>query len=81
MIRLDISAALFFYLFFNVIVVLLLWVFCGYKRKGMSIEKDKDYIWHCPICANTYIDSIDELMSKCPRCGSYNKRNAESQVT
>ncbi|MCK4463783.1 MAG: hypothetical protein KAU58_05675 [Candidatus Omnitrophica bacterium] len=74
MIKLDISTALFLYLLFNVIGVLLLWVFFGLRTKRSSFKKDEDYVWRCSICANLYIDSKNQDLSRCPQCGSYNKK-------
>ena len=75
MIRLDISTALFFYLLLNVSGVLVLWAFVNPKAKTYAMKQDKDYVWHCSICANVYIDSKNEEISKCPQCGSYNKKS------
>jgi len=73
MIKLEISVILFLYLFSSVIIVLVLWIF-NYRQKTADFRKDEDYIWRCAICAHTYIDSKDETISRCPLCGSLNKR-------
>jgi len=72
--------ALFFYLFFNVIGVLLLWIFFNFKTKNISIKKDEDYIWRCSICANVYVDSINDDMSKCPQCSSFNSKKGREKI-
>lgn len=74
MIQLDISVALFIYLIFNVVGILLIWLFSGYRKKEMIFTKEEDYLWHCNICANIYIDSKDDIISKCPQCDSFNSR-------
>ena len=74
MIKMDISMALFFYLFGSAIVVLLLWSFFDFGIKLKTFSSDEKYIWHCSICSTTYIDSRHEEISKCPKCGSYNQR-------
>jgi len=71
MIKIDLSMALFFYLFFSVIFVLLSWVFINLGTRMRSYSSEEQYIWHCSICSNTYIDSKSDDISKCPRCGSY----------
>ncbi|MBF0215645.1 MAG: hypothetical protein HQL30_01475 [Candidatus Omnitrophica bacterium] len=71
MIKLDLSTALFVYLFFTVIAVLLLWLVMDLGTKLKTYSSDEKFIWHCNICANTYIDSRHEAISKCPRCGSF----------
>ncbi len=74
MIKLSISALIFFYTIFSVIIVLIIWIVSGYRRMRRVPPKDIDYIWKCSVCYNTYIDSKHEDISVCPLCGSYNKR-------
>ena len=74
MIKLDISTAIFLYLFFTAIVILIVWSFFNFGTRFSNYIADEKYIWHCPICAYTYIDSRHEDISRCPRCGSYNER-------
>ncbi len=78
MINLDISTALFLYLFFSVIMLLAAWFFLDFGIKLKMFVSDEKYIWHCPICSNNYIDSLSEELSECPRCGSYNQRAVEN---
>ncbi len=44
------------------------------KKPAFKIEKR--FVWHCLICAYTYISVKDEVISKCPRCSNYNKKEA-----
>ncbi len=74
MIRLELTTAVAIYAFITVIGVLLLWVFLGREEKATQYAPEKKYIWQCTICAHTYVDSLHEVISKCPRCGSFNKR-------
>ncbi|NQT23465.1 MAG: hypothetical protein HQ579_08545 [Candidatus Omnitrophica bacterium] len=74
MIKLDISTALFFYLFFNVIGILLLWVFFNLKTRNLFVQKDEDCIHRCLICTKVYINSRNDDISKCPQCGSLNSK-------
>lgn len=76
MIKVDISTALFLYLFLSVIVVLLAWVFFSFGTKLKTFSSEEKYIWHCSICTHTYIDSKHSEISRCPRCGSYIQRAA-----
>ena len=75
MIRLDISTLVFFYTLFSAAIVLVIWLFSGYRtaRRG-TVNKEADYIWRCSVCYHPYIDSKDDQMSICPLCGSYNKK-------
>lgn len=78
MIQLDLSTALCIYLSCNVVAILLLWVFYGYRKREVVFKEDKEYVWHCSICAQTYIDSRDEHVSRCPQCGSYNSKGKDA---
>jgi hypothetical protein len=74
MIKVDLSTALFLYLFSTAVVVLILWSFFDFGTKLKTFSSEEKYIWHCSICAHTYIDSRHENISQCPRCGSYNQK-------
>ena len=73
MINIDFSWAVALYLIFLVSLMLLVWL-------GKNKEKDKDLslspecIWFCSICTYTYVNTKEESISVCPRCGSYNKK-------
>jgi uncharacterized paraquat-inducible protein A len=75
MIKLDISIALFIYLFFTAVLLLIMWFFVDFGTKMKTFSSDEKHIWHCDICSCTYIDSRHDEISRCPRCGSYNQRN------
>ena len=74
MIKVDISTALFLYLFFTAVLLLILWSFFNFGTKMKTFGSEEKYIWHCSICTLTYVDSRHENISKCPRCGSYNEK-------
>lgn len=74
MIKLDISMALFFYLLFTAVFMLVVWSFFDLGTRLKSYSSDEKYIWHCSICAYNYIDSRHDEISICPRCKSYNQR-------
>ncbi len=74
MIKVDISMALFLYLLFSAVFILVVWSFFDFGTKLKTFSSDEKYIWHCSICANTYIDSRHDEISKCPRCNSYNQK-------
>lgn len=79
MIKVDISTLVFLYILFSVVVVLAAWFFMDLGTKLKTYSSDEKYIWHCNICANTYVDSKSEEISKCPRCGSYIERQKEGK--
>ncbi|MGB2600227.1 MAG: hypothetical protein WBB86_05910 [Candidatus Omnitrophota bacterium] len=74
MIKVDLSTALFLYLFSTAVVVLILWSFFDFGTKLKTFSSEEKYIWHCSICVHTYIDSKHENISICPRCKSYNQK-------
>ena len=74
MITLDISQAVFLYLLFTVIAVLILWIFFEERLKFIYFKEEDIYIRQCDICTHIYVDSLNRDISKCPRCGSFNVR-------
>ncbi|MDD5440548.1 MAG: hypothetical protein PHS37_10230 [Candidatus Omnitrophica bacterium] len=74
MILIDISTALFLYLFFTTMAVLFLWTYAGYRTRERTFKKDVEVMRRCSICANAYIDSKDSALSRCPQCGSLNEK-------
>lgn len=81
MIKMDISTAIFLYLSISVIGILIVWSFFDFGTKLKTYSSDEKHIWHCSICSITYIDSMHDDISECPRCGSYNQRMAESRMS
>jgi len=77
MIKLDISQAVFLYLLFSVIGVLILWIFFEERFKFIYFSEEEIYIWQCDICTYTYVDSLNKDISKCPRCNSFNVRKGK----
>ncbi len=75
MIKLDISQAVFLYLFISVIGLLILWIFFEERLKFVYFREEDIYVWQCDICTYTYVDSKNQDISKCPRCNSFNVRN------
>lgn len=73
MINLDFSLAVSLYLLFILNAILTIWVFSK-KQKDKDLTLDTRYIWFCSVCAYTYINTKEEIISTCPRCGSFNKK-------
>ena len=80
MIKLDISTLIFYYTLLSAIIILIVWIASGYRRRKGFSARDADYTWKCAVCSNVYVASIYEDISKCPLCGSYNKREAKGVV-
>ncbi|MCU0652343.1 MAG: hypothetical protein MUC39_05320 [Candidatus Omnitrophica bacterium] len=74
MINLDFSAAVALYAGCVLIILLIFWL-ADKKQKESNHSLDDKFIWFCSICSYTYINTKEEVISTCPRCGSYNKRN------
>ena len=74
MIKLDFSIGISLYLFIFVAGLLILWIISEDKVRKRKFYSEEGFIWHCSICTYTYVDSMHETLSKCPRCGSYNER-------
>jgi hypothetical protein len=72
-ITLDFYAAIAAYVILAVGVFLLSWVFTR-KEKEKQLPLDARFIWHCSVCTYTYINTKDETITTCPRCGSFNKK-------
>lgn len=73
MIRIDFSVAIALYLFLFLNLVLIIWLFAK-KQKDKDLTLDPKHIWFCSICTYTYINTKEESISICPRCGNYNKK-------
>lgn len=46
----------------------------GRTRNRQSLNAR--HIWLCTICTHIYVNTKDEKISVCPRCGSYNSRDS-----
>jgi hypothetical protein len=55
------------------------WLF-GKKEKAKQMHLDPRFMWFCSVCTYTYINTKEEVISLCPRCGSYNKKSEEKSV-
>ncbi|KJJ83887.1 hypothetical protein OMAG_002245 [Candidatus Omnitrophus magneticus] len=76
-IHVDLSTAIFVYLFFSVIAVLVLWMLLHFGTNVKFFKSEEKYIWHCDICGKTYVDSKNTVISQCPRCKSYIERKRD----
>jgi hypothetical protein len=74
MIKLDIQYVIFFYVALTLMGIMALWIFLPPTPRPKIRHNEKADIWKCGICSNDYVDSTSEDISRCPLCGSYNKR-------
>lgn len=80
MITLDISQAVFLYLLFSVVSILVLWIFFEERLKFIYLREEDLYVWQCEICTYTYVDSTNKEISKCPMCDSFNTREERREA-
>jgi len=80
MIKVDISMAVAIYIILWIVSLLFFWVFFLRGPRLKSYTQDKRFIWQCSICLNNYVDSKNDLISKCPECGSFNKREKSFEI-
>lgn len=73
MINIDFSLAIAAYFIIFVTAIIALWMF-SQKGKDKDLSLDPRFIWFCSLCTYTYINTTEETISVCPRCGSYNKK-------
>ena len=78
MIKLDISVALFFYLFFTVILVFGLWIWFDRGSRLKLFKSERRNVWQCSVCKYVYTDENNDEFSRCPRCNSINKREVKN---
>lgn len=74
MIKLDLSLAIFCYLFFTVIIVLVLWVWFEKASKTGDFSQSRKNVWQCNICGHIYTEDKTDDFSRCPQCKSINER-------
>lgn len=77
MISLDFYLAIAIYIFLVIIIILAIWLFAK-RGKDKDLPLDAKFIWFCSVCTYTYINTKEEFISLCPRCGSYNKKQKNS---
>ena len=76
MISVDFSIAVALYILLTIIILLTLWL-ADKKHKEKNLSLDDKFIWFCSICSYTYINTKEDIISTCPRCGSYNKKTVD----
>jgi len=75
MIKVELSIAVGIYLIFSMILLLSLWVWQSFKKeKHISLASDEKKVVQCSVCFYSYVDNKKDSISKCPQCGSWNKK-------
>jgi hypothetical protein len=73
MINLDFSQAVAGYAMIFLLGIFILW-FSMKPQKDKELLLDDKFLWFCSVCTYTFISTKEEVISTCPRCGSYNKK-------
>jgi len=73
MISIDFSIAIAGYFLLFLAFMLVVW-FINREEKDKDLSLDPKMIWFCSVCTYNYIDTKQESISICPRCGSFNKK-------
>jgi len=79
MIKIEFSLMVALYLILTMCIILILWMISE-KRKILGLfSSDRSFFWQCNICTYVYVDSRHSMLSQCPRCGSYNKKEESTE--
>ena len=73
MIRVELSVLVFIYLFVSLAAIFSLWIVYEWRRRSREKETLR-YRVRCTICASIFEDKTNNLLPRCPRCGSLNER-------
>ena len=74
MIEVEFSLAVAVYLVLTIVFILALWMLSERRKRPGLFLSEEAFFWQCNICTHVYVDSKHSAISKCPRCGSYNKK-------
>ena len=73
MIRVELPVLLFIYLFVVLAAIFSLWIIYEWGRQRREKEALR-YRVQCTICASIFEDKTNNILARCPRCGSLNER-------
>lgn len=71
MIQISLTAALILYTAFLGFVALAIWIYTELTVRHSYRVLEKQFLWRCVFCGYIYLDEAAEILSHCPRCGSY----------
>jgi ribosomal protein L37AE/L43A len=74
MIELAPTTACMLYLGMTLLVLLGLWLSQHYKTRRSQFFPQERLLHKCEFCHYAYLDEQSKNITKCPRCGSYNKQ-------
>ncbi len=72
MIRITLTAALFLYGAIIMLGLLMLYIVGELRARRVYRVLEKQFLWRCAYCGFLYLDIEAQVLSECPRCGSFN---------
>ncbi|HNZ48125.1 MAG TPA: hypothetical protein PLZ53_04125 [Candidatus Hydrogenedentes bacterium] len=73
MIQITLGTALLVYGTVIIVGFALLSLLGELRATGVYTVLEKQFMWRCVFCSFLYLDQEAVTISRCPRCGSYNK--------
>ena len=74
MIELTPQTALMIYLCLTLATLLGIWSYHHFFARKKKIVVMEQKLIVCEYCYNAYLDQIEKGVTKCPQCGSFNKK-------
>lgn len=74
MIKIELTLLVALYLIFTVCLILIVWIYFEKRKILRPLSTDMSFFWQCNICTHVYVDTRHSVISQCPKCGSYNKK-------
>ncbi len=74
MIEISPITALMLYLCLTLGILLGIWVYHHFRSRKKKIVVIEKKLFVCEYCNNAYLDGIVNSLTKCPQCGSFNKK-------
>ena len=75
MIKIEFSLAIALYLVLIICIIFICWIIIESRKDRPGLfSSERDFFWQCDTCTYLYVDSKHAVISQCPRCGSYNKK-------
>lgn len=79
MIEIELNTAILLYAGLVGGVALAIWLYTEFAVRRPQRSLGKQFLWRCVFCGYIYLDELEQTLSQCPRCESYNSA-AEDQA-
>ncbi len=77
MITTNISNIFLIYLGLYLFVCLGAWFYSHVKQKRKTVMTPLHEVLHCEYCTSAYLVRVRQIISQCPHCKSFNKKNTK----